>query len=333
MPTFRTLHPPGVLFPSAPMRASLLALLTLLIPVPLVAQAPLLVLPAGSAGAALGEAVVTEASAFSPFLNPASMGALARAEGGGSVLRLAGRTASLAAGVVPLGARLRLGAYAGLFAAPDPLVDPGPGASPPSRFQSGLVGAAASVQLGRIHAGAGAKLFTEDAGSDRFTWVAYDAGVLAAFGGGDVVVGAALKNFGSELSEPQTYNCTPGPCALTVAYELPSSWHVGGAWRAFTVREAAAGTALGHVRLLGEYVSNSFEASTLNLGVEAAAFDAVTLRAGWIEPLDSPGLDESGRWTLGAGVRFGRLHADVALLPELGYDADPGVSFGVRLGR
>jgi hypothetical protein len=318
------------------MRARHLALLSLLIPMPLLAQAPLLVLPAGSAGAALGEAVVTEASAFSPFLNPAGMGAVVRAEGGGSVLRVAGRTATLASGVVPLGARLRLGGYAGLFAAPDPLVDPVPGESPPNQFQSGLVGGAASVQLGRVHAGAGAKLFTEDAGNDRFTWLAYDAGVLAAFGGGDVVVGAALKNFGTAFIGPQrgSPDCTPqGPCPLSVVYELPSSWRLGGAWRAFTVREADAGTALGHVRLLGEYVSNSFEATTLNLGVEADAFDAVTLRAGWIEPLDSPGLDEEGRWTIGAGVRFGRLRADVALLPELGFDADPGVSFGVRLAR
>ncbi|HYE58310.1 MAG TPA: hypothetical protein VD948_07375, partial [Rhodothermales bacterium] len=174
-------------------------------------QAALLTLPPGSASAALADAQVTQATAFSPLLNPAAMGALAGAEGGGSVLRFAGRTATFASGVVPLGARVRTGAYAGLFVAPDPLVDPQPGESATSQFQSGLLGAAISVQLGRFQAGGGAKVFVEDVGDTRATWLAYDVGGTATFGGGDVVVGAVLKNFGTALTGQTVYDdCVAG---------------------------------------------------------------------------------------------------------------------------
>ncbi len=312
------------------MKYALLGLLAL-VPTVVAGQGTLLTLPTGGPSTGAGETRVGEASAYAPFQNPAAMMGVAGLEAGASVLRFSGRTAPLLSVVVPIGTRLRAGFYGSLLVAPDPLVSTLPGETPPTHFGSGVAGVALAAGTPRAGAGLGAKVYTEDFGSERATWLAFDAGVRTALAGGDLVLAASAQHYGTRLDTPHATLCTTaGSCA---APELPSALRVGGTWQAFSVREAETNTVIARLRLRAEGVSNAFDASTFNAGLEVEGFDVVTLRAGHVAPLGGDANDTTGRWTFGAGVRFDRLVADVALLPDFGFGTETGVSFGVRLLR
>ena len=257
-----------------------------------------LLLPSGARSVGMGQAVVAdETGSEGLWWNPAAVARLARAEGAVHHAQTFGFTADLLAAVVP---RQPFGVFS--LAAnlvnlgEQEVTDEVTGVTGTFQIRSTIVAAGYATSFGkRLNAGLTYKVLHVDFAGTTANTSAVDVGAQGrhAIGGGELAVGAALRNMGLKLQYKDEQQADPLPTRLDV-----------GASYARALDQVAPGLAARAA--VGVVTGPRTSSLGLRIGGEVAWQSRYFARAGYAK--DAPAV--SGP-SLGLGLHSGRFTVDI----------------------